>query len=285
MAALLLAFSLSALAVNEQSANGLPQEGLPRILSINLCADQLIMLLAEPQQILALSSLSREASGSYFHQKAKHYPQAEPLAEDILPLAPDIVLTGPYTSRYTLSLLDELGIRVESLSIANSIEAMLNNVVLVGSLLNQQERANTIREQALSRQEYIRQRVSELEKESTRVPRAVVYDANGYTVGDETLRGEAMKLAGWHNVALDKGIASYGVIALEELIRMKPDALIESPYSAETYSRGQWLTHHPALRSAGLDPLIIKIPSSQTICAGPWTLDVIEKLLDARSGL
>ena len=94
-----------------------------------------------------------------------------------------------------------------------------------------------------------------------------------------------MARAGWHNVAVDKGIESYGVLALEDMIQLAPQALIESPYSRGTYSRGQMLADHPALRQAGLDPMIISLPSNWTICAGPWLIDVIEQLVDARERL
>ena len=259
----------------------------PSVLSINLCADQMVMLLAEPSQIKALSILSQDVAGSYFHQKAVEFEQADARAEDILPLAPDVVLTGPYTPRHTLALLDELGLKVESLKIANSLEEMYANVILVGGILDQQENAERIVESLRERVSALKLTVAELDARMDSIghsrPKAAVYDANGYTVGQASLRGEAMSLAGWHNVAVDKGIESYGVLHLEELIQLAPDALIESPYSADTFSRGQMVAKHPALRQAGLDPLLLSMPSNQTICAGPWSVDVVETLVDARA--
>lgn len=261
----------------------------PSVLSINLCSDQMVMLLAEPTQIKALSRLSRDAAGSYFHPRAHKFPQADPLAEDILPLAPDVVLTGPYVPRHTVSLLAELGLRVESLKIANSLEEMFANIVLVGGILDQEEKAEIIVESLRERLIEINRRVAALDadmfNDGKSRPKAAVYDANGYTVGQSSLRGEAMSLAGWHNVALDKNIKSYGVLHLEELIQLAPDALIESPYSADTYSRGQMIAKHPALRQSGLDPLVVSLPSNETICAGPWSLDVVTKLISAREQL
>ncbi|ASJ74352.1 ABC transporter substrate-binding protein [Granulosicoccus antarcticus] len=262
---------------------------LPSVLSINLCVDQMVMLLADPAQISALSRLSRESSGSYFHDKAQNHAQAEPQAEDILPRAPDVVVTGPYNSRYTLSLLDEIGVEVETLQIADSVESMLDNIRRMGDILHQQARAESVIATLMQQLAELDRRVDELDTamrlSGRSSPRAAVYDANGYTVGHQSLRGEAMKRAGWHNVAADKGIESYGVLALEDMIHLAPDALIESPYSKGTYSRGQMLAEHPALRQAGLDPMIISLPSNQTICAGPWLVDVIGQLVEARERL
>lgn len=262
---------------------------LPTALSINLCADQLLLLLAEPGQIAALSSLSREAAGSYFHERAGQYPQADPRAEDILPIGPDVVLTGPYTSRYTLSLLDELGVKVETLDIAESVESMIDNIRRVGRVLHQQARSEQVVASLQEQLSQIDQRVADynarLQLNERSLPRAAVYDANGYTVGPDSLRGEAMTRAGWLNVASERGVASYGALQLEDMIRLDPDALIESPYSQHTYSRAQALPTHPALRMAGIEPMIISLPSNETICAGPWLVDVIERLVDAREAL
>lgn len=261
----------------------------PSVLSINLCSDQMVMLLAEPSQIKALSRLSKDSAGSYFHQQAQKFPQAETQAEDILPLAPDIVLTGPYTPRHTSALLAELGLRVESLKIANSLEDMFANMLLVGRILDQEVKAATIVESLRVRLSAINLRVDRLDSRmhnhGQSRPKAAVYDPNGYTVGPQSLRGEAMSLAGWHNVAQDRGIETYGVIHLEDLIKLAPAALIESPYSADTYSRGQMVAKHPALRQSGLNPMIVSLPSNQTICAGPWSIDVVAKLLEAREQL
>jgi iron complex transport system substrate-binding protein len=261
----------------------------PTVLSINLCADQMVMLLADSSQITALSSLSQDTAGSFLHERAHSFPQADPRAEDILPLAPDVVLTGPYAPRHTLTLLAELGMKVESLTVAQSLEDMFSNMMLVGRILEQEEKAASIVESLRMRLEAIKLRVEVLDEtmlESGQAqPKAAVYDANGYTVGLSTMRGEAMNLAGWQNVAVDRGIESYGVIHLEDLIELSPDALIESPYSEGTYSRGQMLAKHPALRKAGLNPLVISLPSNETICAGPWSIGIVDKLLVAREQL
>lgn len=276
-------------ASGEAESSQAASTALPRVLSINMCADQMVMLLADPSQIVALSPLSQESAGSYLHELAQAYPQARPSAEDILPREPDLVLSGPYPPRYTVAMLDELGIAHESLSIANSVSAMLGNLARVGELLQQEEKAARIIEQLELRLGQIADTVKALDEalvlSDGRRPSAAVYDANGYTVGPESMRGEAMDLAGWHNVATEQGIETYGVLQLESLIHLRPDVLIESPYSAGTYSRGQMLTKHPSLRKAGLNPQLISIPSNQTICAGPWSVGVIERLVAERSAL
>jgi len=253
---------------------------LPRVVSINICADQWLMLLAEPVQIAALSNLSRDEHGSYFHREAQHYPQAEPTAENLLALQPDIVITGPYTSRHTLSLLGELGISVETLPVANSFEDMLSNAELVGRLLRRDDQAAAIVRSVRGRLQQLKIKADGLRKTGVNA-RIAVYDANGYTVGRQTIRGEAIEFGGWHNIASEVNIQNYGVLGLEQLLWLSPQAFLASPYSSDTYSRAQYLSQHPAIRQSGLNPEVVNVPSTLTLCAGPWTVDVVEQLIEA----
>jgi len=249
--------------------------GSPSVASINLCADQLLVLLAEPGQIKTLSNLSHDEAGSYYFKEAKSYAVNAGHAEQILPLQPDLVIAGQYSPAHTINLLREVGLQVEILPIANSVDEVFENIRKVANWLGRERVADELITG-------LKRRIAKLETPLKRISRAAVYDPNGFTVGAETLRGEIMLRAGWTNVASEIGIESYGQLSLESLIKLAPDALIESPYSPGTYSRGQALSQHPALREAGLKPRVISVPSRMTICAGPWTLDVIEQLQTER---
>ena len=245
------------------------------VASINLCADQLVMLLAEDSQIRSLSNLSHQEAGSYYFERAREYPVNEGNAEQILNLQPDVVIAGQYSSPHTLALLREVGLQVHILPIANSIEQMFENIESVSRWVGQEERGRgTVA--------YLREKLSwRVAVEGDRLM-AAAFDPNGYTSGASSLRGEVIELAGFRNAASEAGIESYGKLSLEALINLNPDALIESPYSPGTWSRAQAMSQHPALRSAGIDPQIIPVPSRMMVCAGPWTLDVIEQLDIAR---
>src|SRR6202166_4197937 len=56
--------------------------GLPRVVSINLCTDQLLLPLADPTQILGLSRFSHDAWQSWAAQDARRYPSLSGGAED-----------------------------------------------------------------------------------------------------------------------------------------------------------------------------------------------------------
>lgn len=276
---LLLATSVAAESAEQASGSTVlaptTDQKLPTVVSINLCADQLILAFADDRQILSLSNLSHDPAGSIYADAARRFSTNSGQVEEILPLNPDIVIAGQFTSRYTLQLLESVGLRVEILPIADSMDSLQQNVLDVTTWLERP----TLGEQEVQR---MRHQLSALSAVTEPKPRAAVYDPNGYTVGDNSLRGQTLSLAGWHNVATDTGIESYGSLSLESLIRLQPDAMFESPYSPDTWSRGQALSVHPAIKNRGLKTKVIRIPSSHTICGGPWTVDLVKTLEQER---
>lgn len=247
----------------------------PRVASINNCTDQMVLTLAESEQIVSLTYLSHHTAASVHRDKALNYPSNTGTAEEVLALEPDLVLASTYTSKYTIQLLRKSGVRVETISIASSIEEVMGNVTQVGEWLEQSDKATRIVDD-------MKARLAQLPEVPHIRPRAAIYDPNGYTVGEKTLRGQALELSGWHNAATDRGVQYYGTLALESLLKLDPDILVASPYSADTWSRGQALNSHPALRQSGIDADVIHIPSAKTICGGPWTVGVIEELARVR---
>lgn len=241
------------------------------VASINLCADQLVLLLADDEQILTLSNLSHRVAGSFYYEKARNYPVNKGHSEPILNLNPDVVIVGQYSSVHTVNLLREVGLRVETLPIANDLDTLFSNIISVAGWIGKEASGEHIVAS-------LKRRLANLQSVNQPGPVAAVFDPNGYTSGKNSLRGQMMELAGWQNAASAAGIENYGKLTLEEIIHLAPDALIESPYSPGTYSRAQIMSQHPALLGAGLEPHIIKVPSRMTVCAGPWTVDVIELL-------
>ena len=247
----------------------------PGVVSINLCADQMILELADAGQIMSLTNLSQQPAASVHFEQASQYPVNKGSAEEVLALQPELVIAGQYSNSYTLRLLQAANVRVETLPIAYSIADVIENLERVAGWLGQDKRGQELTAG-------LRKRLKLLPSPQQQRPRAAIYDPNGYTVGKDTLRGHILELAGWHNVALDRGIDNYGSLPLETLLKLDPQILLASPYSQGTWSRAQALNAHPSLHMGGLQASVVQVPSSQTICGGPWSLDVIERLVELR---
>ena len=82
-----------------------------RIVSINLCADELVLRLADPRNIASVTWLSRNPDSSNVAQLAAQVPINHGLAEEIIPLDPDLVIAGIYTARTAVALLKRAAFR------------------------------------------------------------------------------------------------------------------------------------------------------------------------------
>ena len=82
------------------SAHAEPDEpALPRIVSLNLCADPYLMEFATPEQIIALTWNSHDPTQSPFAARAASYPVTGGRLEEVVEMAPDLVILSPFSIR------------------------------------------------------------------------------------------------------------------------------------------------------------------------------------------
>ena len=92
-----------------------------RVVSMNLCTDQLAMMLAAPSQLLSVSFLASDPQASVMAEDAKSYEANYGRAEEIYLLDPDLVLAGSYTNPATDDILRRLNVPVVVMEPARSI--------------------------------------------------------------------------------------------------------------------------------------------------------------------
>ncbi len=248
-----------------------------RVVSMNLCTDQLAMLLAAPGQLLSVSQLAGDPRSSAMVQEAARYQTNHGRAEEIYLMQPDLVLAGTYTARATVRMLERLGLRVVTVDLTNSLEDIPDQITQMGQLLGQQKKAAQLAQDYIAALADFRAHVSDR-------PRAALYQANGYTSGDRSLAGEILTAAGFENVAAAAGYAGGGVMPLEILAMSQPDAVIQSaPYDGG--SRAEDIMKHPvvaALRAGGKSG---GLTDHDWVCGTPYVLDAIRAMADLRRHL
>ena len=92
----------------------------PRIVSMNICTDQLLLALADPRQILGLSRFSRD-SRLWSPGSQHRFPILSGGAEDILVLKPDVVTASQFDKRSTRDLLKANGVNLVELPVPRSL--------------------------------------------------------------------------------------------------------------------------------------------------------------------
>src|SRR6185503_3328598 len=108
-----------------------------RIVSINLCTDELLMALADPHQIAGLSIYATDSTLSFLAEEAKRFRHDAAEAETVVGRAPDLVLAGRFTKRATRDMLRALGYRVVEVGPAHGIDDSIGQIRQVATLVGQ----------------------------------------------------------------------------------------------------------------------------------------------------
>ncbi|CAG0971890.1 MAG: ABC transporter substrate-binding protein [Rhizobiaceae bacterium] len=245
---------------------------LPRVMSLNVCTDQLVLALAEPGQILSLSALADDPDLSFHSAIAAAYPKNRGLAEEVFLARPDIVVTGTYSLHNTTQLLRHIGTRVETFDYAQTLESVPGAVRRMGAILGREARAETIAEA------YEAELAALSSPPAADAAAAIIYEQNGVVLGSGTLADSVLKAAGFRNLAAERGYEGMVPYPLELLVRDRPDlVLLASPFPGAP-SLADQLVEHPAI--ASLKSLRRKgiAPRGSWSCAGPFTLEAVRAL-------
>lgn len=247
-----------------------------RVVSINLCTDQLAMLIADRGQLLSVSEIARDPQSSAMVKEAEGFPVNHGQAEEIFLQKPDLVLAGVYTTRATVGLLKELNIHVEQFAPETSFDDVKASMRRMGILLGQEARA----------EELVGQIDAELDR-LKRLPRsgklAALYYANSYTSGSGTLAHAAIEAAGLENLAARLGIQGTAAIPLEALVLAMPDVVVAGDRDYEPPALAQENFVHPAFLALIEHSGEVAMPVRNTVCGGPFTLAAV-RMLRAAAG-
>ena len=248
------------------SAAGLAGEPLPTVASINVCADQHVLALADPEQILTVSWLAADPEESLFAAEARRHTLNYGTAEELLKFAPDVVLAGTYTSPFARTMLRRLGYRVVELEPEASIADIERNVRLVAGVVGQGARGERLL--ATLHDEL---RAVEANRPAGRFA-TVILRPGGFTVGADSLSHELLLLAGLRNVAAEQGLDRWGSLSMEALLRSAPELIVLTGYRSRQPSLANAVLEHPALRR--LDTVrTVTVPSALWSCGLPRSIE------------
>jgi len=263
---------LAALLLALLAAPAAAGEALPHVMSLNVCTDQLVLELADPAQILSLSTLADDPDLSFHSAAAAAYAKNRGLAEEVFLVRPDVVVTGTYSLHNTTQLLEHVGTRVETFDYAQTLDSVPGAVRRMGRILGREARAEAVANA------YEAELAALSSPPAADAPTAVIYEQNGVVLGAGTLADSVLKAAGFRNLVAERGYAGMAPYPLELLVRDRPDlVLLGSPYPGGPSLADQFV-EHPAI--ASLKSLRRKgiAPRGSWACAGPFTIEAVRAL-------
>jgi iron complex transport system substrate-binding protein len=219
-----------------------PQNSPQRIMSLNLCTDQLLLMLAPPERITSVTWLALDPSASIMVEAARRVPTNHGQAEEVLAQNPDLVLAGTFTASTTRALISRFNYNVVEVPEAMDFDGIRAVTRQVGAALGEPARA----------EELIAEMHAELAQLERRAlnwrPRVVAWDGGGIAPGRGTLFDAILTAAGARNLAAEEGLDGFGAFDLEALLRADPDALVEGEPGLEAPSLRNEAARHALLR-------------------------------------
>jgi len=241
-----------------------------RVVSFNQCGDQLVLALADPEQIAGLSPYAADPSLSAAAEKAKRYPRLDWQAESTIALAPDLVLIGQNDRPVTKHILRAQGLRLYEIALISDLDAARRQIVEVAAVLSHPERG----EKLLADLDAARTRLQAAPKPRFRT--ALLVNRGGYTAGQESLAAALLAEAGFQAPpGTPPGYGGY--VPLERLLMLRPDAIVLNNPPAEG-DQGSYNLSHPALAALYPPERRIVLPPRYTICGGGALVEAFDYL-------
>jgi iron complex transport system substrate-binding protein len=264
-----LVFAILALSLIVTGA-GYASEKPTRVLSMNVCADQYLIALADKDQIVALSNYARSRMLSYYAARADTYPTSAGSVEEVLALQPDLIVSGAL--RYTtMAELRKRNFRILEIKPAESYNAIVEQIRLIADAIGQQDRGEAL--------------IAKMDAELAEIPAprgprplAAYYQRRGFLTGTGTLVDEIMQRAGFDNLAARLNRPSVTRMPLELIVQAHPDYLILETDADALPDNGTALLEHPALSKTVPPERRLFIPQATTVCGGPFYPEAIKIL-------
>jgi len=268
----LLAASLAGMGVLTSAPIASAQDGVTPehgFISIDFCADQYVLGLADAAEIQAVS-YEAEGPQSYFKNRAAGLPTVQGSVEEILLMRPSLVLRTWRGGARAKEIMDRAGIASFQPPYALGIEGNIKSFLAVGTRMGKTAEAKAYVTQRLARLAALRA----LPKSGLK---AVYMTPSGFTAGTGTFVDDIIKLAGFGTVAEDAGIRSWVPLPLEKMVMSPPDLVIATFFGDPDVLVSHWSSgRHGVYKALMGDLPTIHVPSQYLSCSGAFATEAAD---------
>jgi iron complex transport system substrate-binding protein len=248
-----------------------------RIVSLDLCTDQLMVELVPRERIAAVTHLAADPTVSAIPERARGILITHGGAEDVLRLDPDLVLAGPFGVRGTVDLLQRLGRRVVIVPQPQDLSGVRGAVEAVADAVGEPAKG------AAMIADFDRRLAAIARRDAGAQPAAVIYQIGGSVSGPGSLADAALVAAGFRNASTSYRLTRGGQVPLEMLLADPPDLLVLSSAPGEYRTVLADNLRHPAIAILRREHASIELPWRHWLCGTPHIIDAVERLAAVRS--
>jgi iron complex transport system substrate-binding protein len=241
----------------------------PRVVSLDFCADQYVLALADRDQIMALSQTAlTEYEG--LTEGAEGLPTIRATVEDVLLADTDLVVRqwgGGYRS---VEALARFGVPVAQIAYGETVESAWQNLRNLGDALGQRARAESMIADLMAR-------LDRTGKEDAVPRRALYLTTSGFTSGSNTFVDSIIAATGLVNIGAENGREGWYPVNLEQIVLDPPEVIIAGFFDLRASNTNHWsITRHGVLRELMKDTPTVMVPSQMIACSTWRFVDAVE---------
>lgn len=240
-----------------------------RIVSLNLCTDQLVMALVPPDRIASVTWLSRSEGDPLLLPLAHRLPVNHGGAEEVLALRPDLVIAGRFTTSTTRALLRRTGVKLLEVDAVNDWQGIRRITREIAAAVGESVRGEALLQQMDAE-------LAGLARLRPAAPlRAIGWSgASDDVPGRDTMFNTILEAAGGVNIAAQSGTSSFD---LEQVLRARPMVLLRGAAYASKPALRNEVARHPVLRALP-DLVTIEYPEAVYGCGVPRAAQLATEL-------
>ncbi|MFL2640008.1 MAG: ABC transporter substrate-binding protein [Dehalococcoidia bacterium] len=198
-----------------------------RILTASVGHDELTVSLVNLERLVGVAGITKDPTYSNVASLVKNIPEVDRDPENIVALNPDIIVTSQYFPEESIKRLNDLKITVVQTELAANIKDQITNILLLGYIYGEENRAEVLSAEINKRYEYIQSITADKSQEQKKKVASITrYSDQIWTAGSNSTEGMIIDAAGGINVASTSGIIGNATTSIEGLIRMEPEIII-----------------------------------------------------------
>lgn len=238
-----------------------------RIVSLNLCADQYLLTLADRHQLAGLTRNAADPQMSAVAAQVQGLRILGASAEEVLAIHPDLVVGMPARRSAVMTALKGQYYPTLDMRAAKGFDDIVRQTRAVAQAVGHPQRGEAL--------------IAQMQQDLGRLRQpgkgrvAAYYQRRGFLTGTGTLIDELMQRAGLVNLAAKLGKPPLSQLSIEELVAAQPDFIIVESATDRITDQGTEMLHHPALRHIPR----LHLPQAWTVCGGPVYVQAAQSLV------
>lgn len=246
-----------------------------RIVSIDYCADQMLLGMVDRSRIGAVSA-DVASDPDFALPLSRGIPRIRPDVERVLALRPTLVVRSYGGGPRFEAAMERAGVRLFTLPYAASLDDIDASLATAGAALGAEARANALRRE-LAQTRAAAERVTGGRSSS----RALYVTPGDVTTGPGSLIAEVLAAAGYSSIETRPG---WHRLPLEQLALDKPEIVVRAFFESPAHRQDRWsAAGHRALIKALRDVPQVTVSGSELAC-GNWRAGQALRRILARRG-